>query len=235
MRAIRDAGRGDRSHACPSSTCVRCATRSMRRLHRSDLAAGVVGGFAIAALLLAMIGIYGVIAYAVRDRQRELGIRIALGASAWRIVGLVVSDGLMLVGVGLVVGLGGSVTRQPRAARAAVRHRGDGCRDVRRQRCAALWRSRSWRRGFRRRAAAEGGSAHCDEAGVEAELSDIRVGQAGVGWLGTVWLCDGRSEVGHRRTEVGLGVNWFRGEWNGAVGESACATSSSSLTKCVDG
>ena len=70
-----------------------------------QLAARVVGGFAIAALLLAMIGIYGVIAYAVRDRQRELGIRMALGASGSRLVGLVVSDGLIIVAIGVGIGV----------------------------------------------------------------------------------------------------------------------------------
>ncbi|HEY7395002.1 MAG TPA: ABC transporter permease [Gemmatimonadaceae bacterium] len=72
---------------------------------RQRLAANVVGGFAFAALLLAMIGIYGVIAYAVRDRQRELGIRIALGASASGVIGLLLRDGLLIVGIAMVAGI----------------------------------------------------------------------------------------------------------------------------------
>jgi putative ABC transport system permease protein len=76
---------------------------------RQRLAANVVGGFALAALLLAMIGIYGVIAYAVRDRQRELGIRIALGASRSDVVRLVVRDGLALAAIGVVAGIAASI------------------------------------------------------------------------------------------------------------------------------
>ncbi len=69
------------------------------------LAGRVVGGFAIAALLLAMIGVYGIIAYAVRDRQRELGIRMALGASGSRLVGLIVNEGFTIVAIGVGVGV----------------------------------------------------------------------------------------------------------------------------------
>ncbi|HWH50607.1 MAG TPA: ABC transporter permease [Gemmatimonadaceae bacterium] len=76
---------------------------------RQRLAANVVGGFALSALLLAMIGIYGVIAYAVRDRQRELGIRIALGATRSGVVRLVVRDGLVLAAIGVVAGIAASV------------------------------------------------------------------------------------------------------------------------------
>lgn len=75
----------------------------------SRLAARVVSGFAICALLLAMIGIYGVVAYAVRERQRELGIRIALGAQRNEVVRLVVRDGVLLVGIGLGLGIVASV------------------------------------------------------------------------------------------------------------------------------
>jgi putative ABC transport system permease protein len=70
------------------------------------LAARVVGGFAIAALLLAMIGIHGLIAYVVRERRRELGIRIALGAQPRQVVMLTIRSGLTAVVMGVVPGVG---------------------------------------------------------------------------------------------------------------------------------
>ncbi|MGH7620692.1 MAG: ABC transporter permease [Gemmatimonadaceae bacterium] len=71
----------------------------------AKLAANVVTGFAASALLLAMIGIYGIVSYTVRERHRELGIRLALGAPRGRLVRLVVRDGMMVATVGLAVGL----------------------------------------------------------------------------------------------------------------------------------
>ncbi|HTE43595.1 MAG TPA: ABC transporter permease [Gemmatimonadaceae bacterium] len=73
------------------------------------LAASMVSAFATCALLLAMIGIYGVVAYAVHGRQRELGIRIALGAQRGQVVRLVVHDGLVLVAIGTGVGVVASI------------------------------------------------------------------------------------------------------------------------------
>lgn len=62
--------------------------------------------FAVAALLLAVLGIYGVLSYSVNERAREIGLRLALGASARDTVGLVLRRSVALVAVGGLVGLG---------------------------------------------------------------------------------------------------------------------------------
>jgi putative ABC transport system permease protein len=63
---------------------------------------GVFAGFAVC---LAMAGVYGVMAYGVQQRSREIGLRIALGASRTSVLGLIFQQGLVLTGAGLAVGL----------------------------------------------------------------------------------------------------------------------------------
>jgi putative ABC transport system permease protein len=65
----------------------------------------IISFFSGAALLLAAIGLYGTLSYTVRQRRREIGVRIALGAQAVTILKLVVQHGFKIVGIGLVIGV----------------------------------------------------------------------------------------------------------------------------------
>ena len=83
----------------------------------SDLARTLVAGLATLSLLLAVVGVFGVVGFAVRVRRPELGIRLALGAGARRLQREIMADVAPLVGIGVVVGLllGGAIARASRS------------------------------------------------------------------------------------------------------------------------
>jgi macrolide transport system ATP-binding/permease protein len=85
----------------------RIAQSSSAYLHRS--AASLVGGFAALALLLGVVGLYGVIAYSVSQRTREIGVRIALGAQRANVYRLILSETARLVVAASALGMVGAV------------------------------------------------------------------------------------------------------------------------------
>jgi putative ABC transport system permease protein len=68
----------------------------------------LMGALALLALVLAAVGIYGVLSYLVNQRTREIGVRMALGASSGRVMQMVVGQGMVSVGIGVAAGIGGA-------------------------------------------------------------------------------------------------------------------------------
>jgi predicted permease len=81
-------------------------TRSMARTSFTLVMLGLAGGMA---LLMGVVGLYGVMAYSVSQRNREIGIRMALGAERWNVLKVILGEGVVVILAGLAVGLAGSL------------------------------------------------------------------------------------------------------------------------------
>jgi ABC-type antimicrobial peptide transport system permease subunit len=91
-------------------------SRIREGLVRERLLAILAGLFGILAAILAMVGLYGLIAFAVAERRHEIGIRLALGADARKVVGMMMREASRLLLIGLILGIGGALWVTPAAA-----------------------------------------------------------------------------------------------------------------------
>jgi len=108
--ALVDALRGTLKEQDPDITLAGVQTMETRisgTLSQPRFRTALVGSFALAGLLLAAFGLYGVLAFLVTRRRHEIGIRMAVGARSGSVVGLVFSQGMRMVGVGAILGLVG--------------------------------------------------------------------------------------------------------------------------------
>jgi predicted permease len=99
----------DLDHQLPVYSVQTMTERVAGSVGRQRFYASLIAIFASVALILAAVGLYGVIAYAVSQRTHELGVRVALGATGERISRMVIGEGLMLTAVGVIVGLAASL------------------------------------------------------------------------------------------------------------------------------
>lgn len=101
-------------HAVDPNIPIFDAATMAERLHRSlarqRFSMTMLGGFAVFALILAAIGVYGVMSYLVTQGARDIAIRIALGAQQRDVLGLVFAQGMAMAGIGIVAGLVGGLS-----------------------------------------------------------------------------------------------------------------------------
>ena len=97
----------------PLSALDTLTSRLAGSLAMPTIAAGMLGTFSLLALLLASLGIYGVVSFAVARRSPEMGIRIALGAEPLQLINMVMREMLATVTIGLAIGIGLAMLAAP--------------------------------------------------------------------------------------------------------------------------
>ena len=97
--------RPNRQRAAGGSACEHWPRSAEEATSRPRFRAILVGAFAALALVLALVGIFGLIGYSVQQRLREFGVRVALGATRASVMALVLADARRVVAVGVVIGL----------------------------------------------------------------------------------------------------------------------------------